>query len=165
MHRCHEIVSLHRRSVSSSIRAVRLGNFHRKSPGGKLKWNRLRFTVCSCIQRRKVFQGGGLMHSCRRRRNRLETCLKKKRRNVDQKHRVFYCCRARKKTLHRTRFFEKYSYVPSTAHRWRSSKKNTSPQYEKEQIQRPGTTFSNFSDKVAVPTRRGYENCCRFATL
>ena len=30
-------------------------------------------------------------------------------------------------------------------------------------FQRPGTTFSNLSDKVAVP--RGHENCCCFATL
>ena len=37
--------------------------------------------------------------------------------------------------------------------------KKTRPQYKKEQI----ITFSNFSDKVAVP--RGHENCCRFATL
>ena len=33
--------------------------------------------MCSCTQTRKVFQGGGLLDSCRRRRNRLETCLKK----------------------------------------------------------------------------------------
>ena len=51
----------------------------------------------------------------------------------------------------------------TTAHRWRSSEKITWPQHEKEQIQRPGTTFSNFSDKVEVP--RGHEKCRRFATL
>ena len=28
--------------------------------------------------------------------------------------------------------------------------KNTWPQYERKQIQQPGTTFSNFSDKVVV---------------
>ena len=33
----------------------------------------------------------------------------------------------------------------------------------KNQIQTSGTTFSNFSDNVAV--LRAHENCCRFATL
>ena len=50
----------------------------------------------------------------------------------------------------------------STAHRWKSSKKNAWPQYEKKQIQQPGTTFSNLSDTVVVP--RGHENSYRFAT-
>ena len=36
-------------------------------------------------------------------------------------------------------------------------------QYRREQFQRPGTTFSNFSDNVAV--LRGHENCCHFATM
>ena len=55
--------------------------------------------------------------------------------------------------------------VRPTTNRWRSSKKNTWSQYsyKKEQIQRPGTTFSNLSVKVAVP--RGHENCYRLATL
>ena len=38
------------------------------------------------------------------------------------------------------------------------------PQHE-EQIQRPGTTISNFSEKVAVPREYQYENCCRSATM
>ena len=31
-------------------------------------------------------------------------------------------------------------------------KKRLEPQYEKEKFERPGTTFSNLSNKVAVPT-------------
>ena len=64
---------LHRRSVNSSIAAARLGIFKGKSRGVKLQSNRLRFTVCSCMQTRKVFQGGGLRGLCCRSRNRLET--------------------------------------------------------------------------------------------
>ena len=60
-------------------------------------------------------------------------------------------------------FLEKYSYVRVLLIDGGALKKNTWPQYEKKQIQQPSTTFSNFSDKVAV--LRGHENCCRFATL
>ena len=59
--------------------------------------------------------------------------------------------------------FEKFSYVRVLLIDGGAVKKNTWPQYEKNHIQQPGTTFSNFSDKVAVP--RGHENSCRFATL
>ena len=63
------------------------------------------------VYTKKVFQGGGLFDLCRRRRNRLETCLKKQR-NVDKKTLCFTDVEM-KKTLHRTstRFFFKYLYV------------------------------------------------------
>ena len=61
-----------------------------------LQWNRLRFTVCSCIQTRKVLQGGALFDWCRRRRTRLATCLKESR-NVDKKILCVLPRRARKK--------------------------------------------------------------------
>ena len=67
-----------------------------------------------------------------------------------------------KKTLHRTSILENTrtrEYCSSMEEQY----KNNWPQYEKEQIKRPRTTFFNFSDKVAVP--RGHENCCLFATL
>ena len=66
----------------------------------------------------------------------------------------------KKKTFHRTRFFEKYSYIRVLlidGGAVKSSEKNNWPQCENEQIQRPGTTFSNLSDKVVVP--RGHESC------
>ena len=44
-----------------------------------------------------------------------------------------------------------------------SSKKYTWLQYEKRQIQAPGTTFSTFSDGVRL--EGGHGKCCRFATL
>ena len=92
-----QVYPLHRRSVSSIIRAARLGNFNGKNRGGKLSWNSLSFTVFSlCIQTRKVFQGGGLFYSRRRRRNRLETCLKKQR-NVDKKILCFTAVELEKK--------------------------------------------------------------------
>ena len=77
---------------------------------------------------------------------------------------MFRCCRATK-ALPGTSYIRDFSKNArtATAHHCRSSKKILWPQYDKEQIQRPETTFSNFSDKVAVP--RGHENCCRFATL
>ena len=40
---------------------------------------------------------------------------------------------------------------------------NTWPQYEKEQIQPPGTTFSNLSDKIAVP--RGHNLLFHFSNM
>ena len=55
------------------------------------------------------------MDSCQRRRNRLETCLKKQR-NVDKNKHCFSAATAvelAKKTLHRARFFETYSYARS----------------------------------------------------
>ena len=41
------------------------------------------------VYKEKVFQGGGRMDSCHRRRNRLETCLKKQR-NVDHKNTLVF---------------------------------------------------------------------------
>ena len=60
--------------------------------------------------------------------------------------------RARKKR-YIVRDFRKIIVRTSTAHRWRRSKKKPCPQYEKQQIQRPVTTFSNLCDKIAVPRR------------
>ena len=56
------------------------------------------------------------MDLCRRRRNRLETCLKKQR-NVDKKTMCFSAVEL-EKSLHRTRFFENtrtYEYYSSMA--------------------------------------------------
>ena len=112
-----------------------------------------------CAQTGKVFPGGGLRDSCHRRRNRPRRASKTK--NCGQKKLCF--CVDVEKTLHRARFFEKYSYVPVLLIDGGAVKKNTWPQYEKNQTQPPGTTFSNFSDKVTVP--RGHQNCCRFDTM
>ena len=46
-------------------------------------------------------------------------------------------------------------FLPSKTYTWL--------QYEKPQIQAPGTTFSSFGDEVWMVG--GHGNCCRFATL
>ena len=74
------------------------------------------------MQTRKVFQGGGLFDSSHRRRNQLETCLKKQR-NVGTKTLCVYCCRATKKNVTSYEIFRKMLVRTATAHRWRSSKK------------------------------------------
>ena len=78
----------------------------------------------------------------------LRRALKKEK--SGQKNTVFYCCRARKKRYDIVRdvFFNTrmYKYCSSMEEQL----KNTWPQYERKQIQQPGTTFSNFSDKVVV---------------
>ena len=57
-----------------------------------------------------------------------------------------------------------YSYIRAGPDRRYSSKNMTWPQFMREKIQRPGTTFSNFSDGVVV--LKGHQNYfCRFATL
>ena len=58
-------------------------------------------------------------------------------------------------------FFFKCSYVRVLLIDGGAVKKHVATVQEKK-IQQPGTTFFNFSDKVAVP--RGHENCCRFTT-
>ena len=95
--------------------------------------------MCSCIQTRKVLQGGGLMDLCRRRRNRLEACLTKQRnvwtkstavcftvepRVELPKNVTWYIVRDFSKNA-RFEIFRKMLVRTTTAHRWRSSKKNT----------------------------------------
>ena len=110
MHSCHAILSFvpplcelqHSRSQKGAIFTAKVAVVNlMKSP----KIYRV------LVYTKKVFQGGGLFDLCRRRRNRLETCLKKQR-NVDKKTLCFTDVEM-KKTLHRTstRFFFKYLYV------------------------------------------------------
>ena len=75
-----------------------------------------------------------------------------------------YCYTARKKTSHRTRFFEKYTYVRVLLIDGGAVQKKIGRSTKKNKTNNWLTTFSNFSgEKVAVP--REHENyCCRFAT-
>ena len=122
MHSCHAILSFvpplcelqHSRSQKGAIFTAKVAVVNlMKSP----KIYRV------LVYTKKVFQGGGLFDLCRRRRNRLETCLKNQR-NVDKKA-LFYCCRATKKRYIVYEIFRKMLVRTTTAHRWRSSKKNT----------------------------------------
>ena len=82
------------------------------------------------IQTGKVFQGGGLMDLSHRRRNRLETCLKKK--EMWTKNSLCWSAVEQEKNVTSYEIFRKIRVLvrTGTAHRWRSSKKNTWPQYE-----------------------------------
>ena len=69
--------------------------------------------MCSRIQTRKVFQGGGLFDSCRRRRNRLETCVKKTNKCGQKNTAVCFTAVELEKnvTSYLVRFFFQYWYV------------------------------------------------------
>ena len=106
MHPCHAIVSLHRRSVSSSIRAARLGNFHGKVAvvnfNGIAKIHRavLVYTDKECIPGWCDFSINNVEDAAigLRRASKNEEMRTKK-------NCVFYCYRATKKTLHCTIYF------------------------------------------------------------
>ena len=75
---------LHRRYVSSDIRVARLGSFHGKVAVLNVKEIAQDSTCARVYRHGRYFRVVDLWILCRRRRNRLETCLKKQR-NVDKK--------------------------------------------------------------------------------
>ena len=68
-----------------------------------------------------------------------------------QKNTVCFTVELEKKTLHRTIFLAKFSYVRVLLIDGGAVKKTLGHSTKKKTNPTTGTTFSNFSDKVAVP--------------
>ena len=109
-----------------------------------------------------LFPGDGLEDSCHRRRNQLETCIKKQKKS-EQKTLFHFSVVNLETNVTLWEIFRKILVRTSTAHRWRSSKKKPCPQHEKEQMQPPRTTFSDLSDKISVP--RGHDLFFHFSNM
>ena len=130
MHRCHAIVSLHRRSASSSISPARLGNFHGKSLGGKHKMESPKIHHMLMYTEKEGIPGWWTFRSMSPTPQSAWDVPRKTKmwtKNTD-------CITVElQKTLYRTWYeiFFKLLVPTSTDHRWRSSKKSTWPQYEK----------------------------------
>ena len=119
----------HHRSVSSSIRVARLGNFHGKSRGGKtlmISPNIHRVLVDTDREGVPGWWTYGFMsstpQSARGVPQKTKKCGQKNEEMWTKKHCVLELY-SWKKTFHRTRIFRKTLVRTSTAHRWRSSKK------------------------------------------
>ena len=70
-----------------------------------------------------LFPGDGLEDSCHRRRNQLETCIKKQKKS-EQKTLFHFSVVNLETNVTLWEIFRKILVRTSTAHRWRSSKKN-----------------------------------------